>query len=177
MNLFEIVVGEPPREDEFLGWLEERGQRIAACAARPFGHRWQVEGEPEEEPHLSCEDCPAGADDLMPDLLDILAYYATLETIGDREVRWGSPLAADAAPFAIPVNISIETITHTGDYGTEYDYEVHITSRGGEGAPTGRGCASAGCSRRAATTIHACGTVHLCEPCLAIVVQLSDDGS
>ncbi|MGW0587423.1 hypothetical protein [Streptosporangium sp. NPDC002607] len=39
-----------------------------------------------------------------------------------------------------------------------------------------RGCALAGCSRRATTTIHACGTVHVCEPCRNLIEDLAADG-
>jgi hypothetical protein len=40
---------------------------------------------------------------------------------------------------------------------------------------TGRRCALARCTRRATATIHACGVVHLCAPCLAIVARLAED--
>lgn len=129
-----MVEGEPSQEDEFLDWLEERDRSVMACAARPSGHLWQVEAEAGEKPCLSCESCPAGADDVMPDLFDILAYHDTAETIGAHEVHWGRPLADDAEPYTIPVSIDIEAITRMSDYGTEHDVEVHITVRGGEAA-------------------------------------------
>ncbi|MEV7006820.1 hypothetical protein [Streptosporangium sp. NPDC051022] len=33
----------------------------------------------------------------------------------------------------------------------------------------GRRCALARCPRRATTTLRACGTVHMCEPCRELV--------
>lgn len=132
MTPFEMESPERAEGGEFLDWLEERDRSVMACAARPSGHRWKVEAELGEEPCLSCEDCPAGADDVMPDLPSILAYHDTAETIGAHEVHWGRPLADDAEPYTIPVSIDIESITRMSDYGTEHDVEVHITVRGGE---------------------------------------------
>lgn len=41
----------------------------------------------------------------------------------------------------------------------------------------GRRCALAGCSRRATATIHACGTVSVCEPCRELIEGLAADSA
>lgn len=134
MILFEVEPDKQSEDGGFLAWLEERDRVIAACALREGGHRWLIEGEPGEEPCLSCQDCPASADDVLPDLLDELAYHDTPETIGGHSVHWGRPLPADATPYTIPVNIRVETTAAMTDYGTEYRAEIEITLRGGETA-------------------------------------------
>lgn len=132
MILFEIEPEKPSEDGDFLNWLEERDRTIHGCGSRPSGHRWLVEGEPGEEPSLSCQDCPAGGDDLYSDIHDYLAYDETPDRIGDREVRWGHPLPDDAEPYEIPVTVEFEEIRHWTDYGTEYDVEIHVKPRGGE---------------------------------------------
>ncbi|GAA2861030.1 hypothetical protein [Nonomuraea rubra] len=135
MILFEIEPEKPSEETNFLDWLEVRDRDITACAARPSGHAWQVEGEPGEQPSLSCQDCPAGGDDLFPDIHDYLACDEP-ELIGGREVLWGRPLADDAEPFTIPVHVRIKEHRYASmnAIGWEYDIEVHVTPRGDEAA-------------------------------------------
>lgn len=135
MIAFEIEPEKPSEDGDFLNWLEVRDRDITACAARPSGHAWQVEGEPGEQPSLSCRDCPAGGDDLFPDIHDYLACDEP-EEIGGRKVLWGSPLPDDAEPYEIPVHVRIEVHAYTSmnSIGPEYDIDIHIIPRGGEGA-------------------------------------------
>jgi hypothetical protein len=121
---------EEPSERDFLGWLEERDEHIAACAARPSGHRWQIDAEPGEAPSLSCEGCPAGGDDIYPDIIDLL-YGQTYE-LGGRTIVIGEELPDnEASMFKIPVNMRIEEHRYTSmnSIGYEYDVEIHITAR------------------------------------------------
>lgn len=133
MIAFEVEQGKPAG-DTFLDWLEERDELMAACAARESGHRWQVEAEPGEEPCLSCQDCPAGGDDLYPDIHIYLACDEEPDTIGDHKVLWGRPLPDDAEPFTIPVDVRIESHRYTSMdcIGYEYDVEIHVALRGGD---------------------------------------------
>ncbi|HEY9370989.1 hypothetical protein [Streptomyces sp.] len=135
MIAFEVEPEKPPEGGDFLNWLEERDRAITECASRPSGHRWQIEGEPGEEPFLSCQDCPAGGDDLFPDIHVYLTCDEP-EVIGDREVPWGRPLPDDMEPYVIPVNLRIEARPYTSlnFIGTEYDIEIRITERDGESA-------------------------------------------
>lgn len=132
MNLFEIEPDKPSEDGGFLEWLDERCRAMAACAARQGGHRWQIEGEPGEEPCLSCEDCPAGGDDLYPDIHDHLAYDGQPQTISDHQVAWGQCLPDDAEPYTIPVDVEIEAIRYESpDFvGYEYDVRILLTPRG-----------------------------------------------
>ena len=134
MILFEIEPEKPPEDGDFLNWLEGRDRTIAECASRPSGHRWQIQGEPGDEPSLSCQDCPAGGDDLYPDIHDYLAYDETPDRIGGHEVMWGRRLPDGAEPYEIPVTVEFEEIRRMTDYGTDYDVEIHIIPRGGEAA-------------------------------------------
>lgn len=110
-------------------YLADR-RATADCAARPGGHRWTLEGIPEEPPHLSCEDCPASADDLTADCLDLLD--GTEMELGGRTVTFGQDLPADAEPFSIPVTITVKRVVYRGGplmWPEEYDIEIDITGR------------------------------------------------
>lgn len=129
MSLFEIDDSPRSQGEELMDWLDERDDRITACAARDGGHGWQVEGEPGEEPYVSCGDCPAGADELFPDLMSLLSGPVD---VGGRTVVFGEVLPDRAEPYKLPVAVRVETIRRDYADGTEYDVEVHITPRGGD---------------------------------------------
>lgn len=134
MTRFEIAdeaFAGPSEADEYQAALEaQQAGLVAMCAARERGHRWQVEGDLGDTPGLSCQDCPAHADDLMPDLLDVLDGRSF--QIGGRTVRFGVDLpGVESSDFAIPVHVEVDTIVYPGGpWGSaEYDFEVTITDR------------------------------------------------
>jgi hypothetical protein len=131
VSAVEFETGDPfqPKGEEFMDWLEERDDRITACATREGGHGWQIEGEPGEEPYVSCGDCPADADELFPDLMSLLSGPMDVD---GRTVVFGEVLPDQAEPCKLPVAVRVETIRRDYADGTEYDVEVHITPRGGD---------------------------------------------
>jgi hypothetical protein len=103
---------------------------ITECASRPGGHTWTVQGDAGERPWLSCADCPAGGDDIYPDIIDQLGDEPY--ELGGRTIRFGQELPDfDASMFEVPVNVRIEEHRYTSMncIGYEYDIEIHITTR------------------------------------------------
>lgn len=105
-------------------------RQIAECAARPGGHAWTIQGDAEERPWLACDDCPAGGDDLYPDIIDLLDGQ-TYE-LGGRTIVIGKELPDDeTSMFKIPVHVSVEehSWTSMNSIGPEYDVEIQISDR------------------------------------------------
>jgi hypothetical protein len=119
-------------DDPFDPWPNQDAmqRRIAACAARPGGHAWTVEGDAGEAPWLACADCPAGGNDLYPDITDLLGDEPY--ELGGRAIVFGQELPdVDSSCFKIPVNVRVKETRHTSMncIGWEYDVEIQITER------------------------------------------------
>lgn len=101
------------------------------------GHDWYLEIDPDEGVHLSCRKCPAGADDVYPDGIDMLTgefevypgYVLSLQT-GDVHVNgefrdghvygWRGPVAVD---------LHTEKYTSMDWVGYEYDAWIEVEPR------------------------------------------------
>lgn len=119
-------------DDPFDPWPNQDAvQRlIAECAARPGGHAWTVQGDSGESPWLACADCPAGGDNIYPDVIDLLDNEAY--ELGGRTIRFGEELPDDdSSMFKIPVLVRVEERRYTSmdSIGHEYDVEIQITDR------------------------------------------------
>jgi hypothetical protein len=114
---------------------DDRGGAVAACAG-DGGHQWHLEIDPWDGISFGCSRCPAGADDLIPDGIDLL--------VGEFEVYPGYALSLECGSVLVngkwrdgphmygwrgPVTATVRAELAPNYFdGYEYEYYVDLTA-------------------------------------------------